>query len=58
MQRRPGDGAQAMLLRGREVSIRADRAVPVEFDGDYAGEQDSLTVRVLPGALIVAGAEG
>lgn len=57
-RRRPGDGAQAMLLRGREVSIRADRAVPVEFDGDYAGEQDSLTVRVLPGALLVAGAAG
>jgi diacylglycerol kinase family enzyme len=30
--------------------------VPIQFDGDYAGEQDGLTVTVLPRAVVVCGA--
>lgn len=52
----PNDGPQALILRGRRVEIRSDRAVPVQFDGDYAGEQDALTVTVLPGAVVICGA--
>lgn len=54
--RRPDNGTQAEITQGRRVEIRADRAVPVEFDGDYAGEQDSMTVTVLPGAVTICGA--
>lgn len=53
--RRPGYGRQALVLRGRRVEIRADRKMPIEFDGDFAGEQDALTVTVLPGAVTVCG---
>jgi diacylglycerol kinase family enzyme len=55
VRRDPGGGTQASVLRGRSVRILADRAVPLEFDGDYAGEQRSLTVTVLPGAVVVCG---
>jgi diacylglycerol kinase (ATP) len=55
VRRDPGGGTQASVLRGRNVRILADRPVPVEFDGDYAGEQQSLTVTVLPGAVVVCG---
>jgi diacylglycerol kinase (ATP) len=55
LRRHPGDGPQALIARGRQVEIRADRAVPIEFDGDYAGEQQTLTVAVLPGAVTICG---
>jgi diacylglycerol kinase family enzyme len=54
-RRDPGGGTQASVLRGRRVRIVADRAVPLEFDGDYAGERQSLTVTVLAGAVVVCG---
>jgi diacylglycerol kinase family enzyme len=38
-------------MRGRTVSVRAERNVPVQFDGDYACETRELTVRVLPRAM-------
>jgi diacylglycerol kinase family enzyme len=56
VRRRPNDGPQAQISRGRRVEIRSDRAVPVQFDGDYAGEREGLTVTVLPGAVAVCGA--
>jgi diacylglycerol kinase family enzyme len=55
LRRRPNDPPQAVIQRGRRVEIRADRAVPLEFDGEYAGERDALTVTVLPGAVAVCG---
>jgi diacylglycerol kinase (ATP) len=55
LRRRPNDPPQAVIRRGRRVEIRADRAVPVEYDGEYAGERDALTVTVLPGAVAVCG---
>lgn len=56
VRRRPNDGPQALIAQGRRVEIRADRAVPLEFDGDYAGEQQTLTVTVLPNAVTICGA--
>lgn len=56
LRRRPNEGPQAQISRGRRVEIRSDRAVPVQFDGDYAGEREELTVTVLPGAVAVCGA--
>jgi diacylglycerol kinase family enzyme len=38
-------------MRGRTVSVRAARDVPVQFDGDYARETRELTVQVLPRAM-------
>lgn len=55
LRRRPNDPPQAVIQRGQRVEIRADRAVPLEFDGEYAGERDALTVTVLPGAVAVCG---
>ncbi len=46
VRRRPDAGPQARTLRGRRVSLRADRPVPLEFDGDYAGPTDRLDVEV------------
>ncbi|MGI8667211.1 MAG: diacylglycerol/lipid kinase family protein [Jatrophihabitans sp.] len=53
LRRRPDSGDQADTLRGRRVSITADRSLPVEFDGDFRGERAELTVEVLPGALLL-----
>jgi diacylglycerol kinase (ATP) len=55
LRRRPNEPPRAMIQRGRRVEIRADRFVPLEFDGEYAGERDALTVTVLPGAVAVCG---
>jgi diacylglycerol kinase family enzyme len=56
LRRCPDNGPQALIAQGRRVEIRADRAVPLEFDGDFAGEQQTLTVTVLPGAVTICGA--
>ena len=56
LRRRPDAGSQAEVLRGKRVTIRAARAVPSEFDGEYAGESDSLTAAVLPRAVTVCAA--
>ena len=56
LRRHPNDGPQAMIRRGRRVEVRAGRAAPVEFDGEYAGEHKTLTVTVLPGAIAICGA--
>jgi diacylglycerol kinase (ATP) len=53
LRRNPARGRAATALRGARVVIHADRAVPVEFDGDYAGERDSMTVTVLRGGVTV-----
>jgi YegS/Rv2252/BmrU family lipid kinase len=54
---RPDAGRQADIVRGQYVEIRVDRPVPLQFDGDYAGEQECLSVAVLPGAVSVCGAD-
>jgi len=51
--RRPDSGEQAQILRGTRVQITADRAVPLEYDGDDAGDTTGITVRVIPGAIVV-----
>ncbi|MDQ6849195.1 MAG: diacylglycerol kinase, partial [Actinomycetota bacterium] len=56
LRRRPDSGAEAVVLRGERVEIHANRAVPMEFDGDYAGETDRLIVTVLAGAVTICGA--
>jgi YegS/Rv2252/BmrU family lipid kinase len=50
---RVAQGPQAELLRGHRIDIHADRMVPVEYDGDYAGEAAKLNVRVLARAISV-----
>ncbi len=39
------------MFQGRTVTVRVDKAVAAEFDGDYAGEISELTVTVRPKAL-------
>jgi diacylglycerol kinase family enzyme len=56
LRRRPDNGPQALIAQGQRIEIQADRAVPAEFDGEYAGEQQTLTVTVLPGAVTICGA--
>jgi diacylglycerol kinase family enzyme len=56
MRRHADNGPQALIAQGRRIEIRAGRPVPVDFDGDYAGEQETLTVTVLPGAVTICGA--
>lgn len=51
--RRVARGGRTDVLRGAQVEITCDRPLPLEFDGDLAGETRSLTVDVLAGALIV-----
>jgi diacylglycerol kinase (ATP) len=51
--RKPDDGEQATVLRGRRVQITADRPTPLEYDGEEAGESTGITVRVLPGAIVI-----
>ncbi|MCW2541306.1 MAG: diacylglycerol kinase catalytic region [Frankiales bacterium] len=51
LRRRPDGGRQAELLRGRQVRIRADRPLPIEYDGDFDGLTTNLCVTVLPGAV-------
>jgi len=51
--RRPDSGPQAEILRGRRVEISCDREVPLEYDGDYAGDASVLSVHVLAGALVL-----
>lgn len=55
VRRDPDGGTQARVLRGHSVRIGAGDSVPLEFDGDYAGERRSLAVTVLPGAVVVCG---
>jgi diacylglycerol kinase family enzyme len=50
---RPDHGRQAQIIRGRNVEIEADRMVPTQYDGDYAGEAETMAVRVLPRAITV-----
>jgi diacylglycerol kinase family enzyme len=44
---------RARTFRGARVEVIADRAVPLELDGEYLGEHAELTVEVRPGALTV-----
>jgi len=45
-------GAESLRLRGRAITITADRPEPLQVDGDYVGE-GSLEARVLPAAIDV-----
>ena len=45
-------GSSSLRVRGRTMSIEADRPEPLEVDGDYVGE-GSLEASVMPGALDV-----
>jgi diacylglycerol kinase family enzyme len=51
VRRRLPDSPHTIAMRGRTVSVRAARDVPVQFDGDYARETRELTVQVLPRAM-------
>jgi len=51
--RKPNSGDQAEVMRGRQVLISTDRSMPVEYDGESAGEADGMTVRVLPAAIVI-----
>ena len=53
LARRPASGPQAEILRGRRVEIRCDRDVPLEFDGEDAGDANAMSVRVLADALVL-----
>jgi len=53
LQRRPDSGRQAQLLRGRRVRIETAAPVPLEYDGEDAGDSSDLTVEVLPGAILM-----
>jgi len=44
------------VLRGSRVQITADRSLPLEYDGDDAGNSTGITVRVLSGAIVVCAA--
>ena len=51
-------GAASMRLRGRSISVEADRPEPLQVDGDYVGE-GSLEARVVPdGADVLVPAAG
>lgn len=50
---RPDSGRQAEILRGGQIEITAERAVPTQYDGEYAGEATRMTVRALPRAITV-----
>lgn len=45
--------SRTVARAGQRVTIVADRAVPLQLDGEYLGEYDSLTADVLPAALTV-----
>jgi diacylglycerol kinase family enzyme len=49
----PNPGDQAEVMRGRQVLVSTDRSMPVEFDGEAAGEANGMTVRVLPAAIVI-----
>ena len=38
---------------GREITVRCDRPEELQLDGDTLGQVRRVTVRVLPGALVV-----
>ena len=51
--RKPNSGDQAEVMRGRRAQISTDRPMPVEYDGEAAGEASGMTVRVLPAGLVI-----
>jgi diacylglycerol kinase family enzyme len=34
-----------------EITVRADRPMAFQLDGDYLGEQEAITFRSVPGAV-------
>jgi diacylglycerol kinase (ATP) len=40
--------------QGSNISVTCDKKAPVEIDGDYVGDYDTLTIRVIPASLNVA----
>lgn len=53
LRRTAADSPSADVLRGKAVTVRADRPVAAEFDGDLAGERSELSVQVLKAALTI-----
>jgi diacylglycerol kinase family enzyme len=51
VMRRSHNGSQARILSGRSVTVTCDRMMPVEYDGEFEGEADRLSVRVMERAL-------
>jgi diacylglycerol kinase (ATP) len=51
--RKPDSGDQAEVMRGRRVRISTNRPLPVEYDGEAAGEACGMTVQVLPAAILI-----
>jgi diacylglycerol kinase (ATP) len=47
-----GSGSDSLRVRGRVIEVEAERAEPLQVDGDHVG-WGSLSARVLPGALRV-----
>jgi diacylglycerol kinase family enzyme len=47
-----GQGSDSLRVRGRQISVEADRPEPLQVDGDYVGK-GSLVACVLPGSLLV-----
>ena len=58
LRRTASDGPSALVLQGKAVVVRADRAIASEFDGDLADERSELAVQLLPAALTVCVPEG
>jgi diacylglycerol kinase family enzyme len=54
---KPDAGGQAEIGRGGRVVVKAEPAVPVEFDGDQHGACEELSVHVLPAALVLCCSE-
>lgn len=53
LRHRLDESPRARLFAGRTVAVHLDEPVSVEFDGDYAGEVTTLTVSVLPKAVVL-----
>ncbi len=50
---RRGSSSPLRRFAGRKVTVRLDRAVPFEIDGDLGGETAEFSAEVVPGELLV-----
>jgi diacylglycerol kinase family enzyme len=57
LRRIPDAGPQAEIARGTRVDITCDRSLPIEYDGEFAGSAESLSVSVMPRAITMCCAE-
>ena len=51
--RRSRNNARLARLRGKRIVIEAEKPVPMQLDGDPAGEGQSITAEVNPGIVLV-----